>query len=184
MALVESIDIPLGTLMPAFRLPDPGGAYHNSGQLMGKNGLLVVFTCNHCPYAIPQWPRFMQLANYAKKIGVGTVAINPNIHPDYPEDAPAEMQKKISDWKIPFPYLIDESQSIARAYKAQCTPDPYLFAANKKLVYHGRLDDSWQDAAKVTKAELKMAIDCLVAGKSINPEQKPAMGCSIKWQDS
>lgn len=183
MALVESIDIPLGTLMPAFRLPDPSGKHSSSTELMGEKGLLVVFTCNHCPYAIPQWPRFILLAKYAKKIGVGTVAINPNIHPAYPEDAPAKMQEKIGEWKIPFPYLIDESQDVAKSYKAQCTPDPYLFAANKKLVYHGRLDDSWQNATKVTTEELKIAIDCLVTGKPINSNQKPAMGCSIKWQN-
>lgn len=183
MALTYSTDIPLGTLMPYFELKDPWGKVYRSDELFGEKGLLVVFTCNHCPYAIAVWPRLIRLSSYAKELGVNTVAINPNIHPNYPDDAPEKMIEKIKEWGIPFPYLVDESQETARAFKAQCTPDIYLFDKDKKLVYHGRIDDNWQDESKVSRQELKEAIDCLVYGRPIDPVQYPSMGCSIKWRD-
>lgn len=182
MALVESIDIPLGTPISAFELPDPSGKKYKSDGLFGKKGLLVAFTCNHCPYAMAIWPRLIKLAEVAAPLGVNTVGINPNIHPNYPEDAPEKMKEKIREWKISFPYLVDASQKIAQEFKAQCTPDLYLYDEAKKLVYHGRLDDNWQDEEKVKRQELKEAINNLVAGKPISPDQKPSMGCSIKWK--
>lgn len=183
MALVESIQIPLGTQMPSFKLKDPAGNSFESKNLYGKKGLLVVFTCNHCPYAIAIWPRLIQLANHAKSLGVNTVGINPNIHPDYPEDAPARMKEKIKEWGIPFPYLVDETQEIAKKFQAQCTPDLYLFDQNQKLVYHGRIDDNWKEESKVKKQELKEVIESLTAGRSIQAKQNPSMGCSIKWRE-
>ncbi len=183
MALLESLDIPLGTLMPAFELKDPSGAVYSGETLCGAKGLLIVFTCNHCPYAKAVWPRVIRISQYAKPLGINTIAINPNVHPDYPEDAPGEMKKKIKEWGIPFPYLIDESQDVARAFKAQCTPDPYQFDASKRLVYHGRVDDNWQDESKVKVQDLKNAVTALAEGKPIAAEQFPAMGCSIKWRD-
>jgi peroxiredoxin len=182
MALVESIDIPLGTPMPAFDLPDPDGQKHASTALFGPTGLLVAFTCNHCPYAKAIWPRLILLSQQARELGVETVAINPNIHPNYPEDAPEMMKKKIKEWGIGFPYLVDETQKVAQAFKAQCTPDLYLFDSAGKLVYHGRLDDNWQDEAKVERQELKEAVEHLAAGKPITAKQVPSMGCSIKWR--
>ncbi len=182
MALIESIDIPLGTKMPSFVLPDPDGKTYTSSELIGNKGLLVAFTCNHCPYAVAIWPRLIRLADEAKKLGVNTVGINPNIHPNYPEDAPYQMTKKIKEWGISFPYLVDETQKVAHEFKAQCTPDLYLFDSNQKLVYHGELDDNWKDETKVTKQELKEAIQNLVTGKPIAPDQKHSMGCSIKWK--
>jgi len=182
MALLESIDIPLGTTMPDFNLPDPSGKNFSSKNLSGTKGLLVVFTCNHCPYAIAVWPRLIRLAGEAKTLGIATVAINPNIHPNYPEDAPHKMENKITEWGISFPYLIDETQEVAKAYRAQCTPDLYLLDATGKLVYHGRIDDNWKEESKVTKQELKSAIENLAAGKNIDPQQFPSMGCSIKWK--
>jgi len=179
---VESIDIPLGTKLPLFQLPDPGGKIHSSDGLMGSKGLLVIFTCNHCPYARAVWPRTIALASRAKELGIHTVGINPNINPNYPEDAPEVMREKIKEWGINFPYLIDESQDVAREYKAQCTPDIYLFDSSKNLVYHGRVDDNWQDESKVTRKELKEAVDNLAAGKPISEKQFPSMGCSIKWR--
>lgn len=182
MALVESIDIPLGTLMPSFELPDSDGKIFRSKNLFGKKGLLAAFTCNHCPYAMAIWPRLLKLAVEAKEIDINTVGINPNIHPDYPEDSPSQMKTKIREWKISFPYLVDESQKTAKNFKAQCTPDLYLFDASQKLVYHGRLDDNWQDEKKVARWELKEAIENLAAGKPISQNQKHSMGCSIKWK--
>lgn len=170
MALLESLDLPMGTPMPAFQLPDPDGKEHSSQNLMGPKGLLVAFTCNHCPYAIAIWPQLIALAADAQKLGINTVGINPNIHPDYPEDAPAKMKEKIKSWKIGFPYLVDATQKVAGDFKAQCTPDLYLFDAKQKLVYHGRLDD------------LNEAISHLSQGKPVDKNQKHSMGCSIKWR--
>jgi len=183
MAHLESVDVPLGTTMPKFILQDTNGVVQISDYLTGKKGLLVVFTCNHCPYAKAVWPRMIRLGRDAVARGVNVVAINPNIHPNYPDDAPAEMAKKVVEWGIPFPYLIDATQNVAHAFDAQCTPDIYLFDAAQKLVYHGRLDDNWQDEAKVTREELKDAIVNLVEGKPIAVKQFPSMGCSIKWRD-
>jgi peroxiredoxin len=183
MTLLESLDIPLGTSMPGFELKDPSGTIYSGERLFGVKGLLIVFTCNHCPYARAVWPRIIRLGQYAKALGINTAAINPNINPGYPDDSPAEMRKKITEWGIPFPYLVDETQGIARVFKAQCTPDPYLFDGSKKLVYHGRVDDNWQDESKVKQQELKNAITALAEGRQIAPEQYPAMGCSIKWKD-
>jgi len=183
MALVESIKIQLGTKMASFELKDAHGKAFKSSDLYGEKGLLVAFTCNHCPYAQAVWPRVIELALYSKKIGVKTVGINPNIHPGYPEDAPDEMVKKEKEWGIQFPYLVDETQNTARAFQAQCTPDLYLFNANQELVYHGRLDDNWKEPKKVKKQELREGIENLAAGKPISEKQITSMGCSIKWRD-
>lgn len=179
---IESIEIPLGTALIPFELPDTNGTKFRSDRLIGPKGLLVIFTCNHCPYAKAVWPRTIAIAQAAQGRGIQTVAINPNINPDYPEDAPAVMKTKIKEWGIPFPYLIDESQEAARAYKAQCTPDIYLFDGAGRLVYHGRVDDNWQDASRVTRHELKEAVTNLAEGKPIPPKQHPSIGCSIKWR--
>jgi peroxiredoxin len=183
MARLESIDVPLGTKMPKFILRDPDGVIHVSDYTFGKKGLLVVFTCNHCPYARAVWPRIIRLGRYAIEQRINVVAINPNINPNYPDDAPVEMSKKIKEWGIPFPYLIDDTQKVAHAFDAQCTPDIYLFNATQKLVYHGRIDDNWQEESKVTKEELKDAISNLSEGKPIAAKQIPSLGCSIKWRE-
>ncbi|GAB4318383.1 MAG: thioredoxin family protein [Candidatus Sumerlaeia bacterium] len=184
MALLESISVPLGTVMPGFELPAPDGTLHTRDDLMGDKGLLVVFTCNHCPYAQAVWPRLIRLAAHARRLGVNTVAINPNIHPDYPADAPDKMTEAIAELGIDFPYLYDETQNTARAYKAQCTPDLYLLDTSGRLVYHGRIDDNWKDEAAVTRHELREAIEALAAGRPIEARQMPSMGCSIKWRES
>ncbi len=179
---VQSIEVPLGTTMPKFEMKDAYGHVFQSDKLYGPKGLLVIFTCNHCPYAKAVWPRTIRLAQEVKNLGINTVAINPNLHPDYPEDAPEVMKQKIKEWGIPFPYLVDETQEVSRTFDAQCTPDIYLFDRNKKLVYHGRVDDNWQDEKKVTKEELKIAITILAEGKPIPEDQYPSLGCSIKWR--
>ena len=182
MALVESLKIQLGTLMPKFELKDPFGRVYESDKLFGKKGLLVAFTCNHCPYAQAVWPRLIRLSEYAKGLGINTIGINPNIHPDYPEDASDKMKEKIKEWEIGFPYLADDTQKIADTFKAQCTPDLYLYDAVHQLVYHGRLDDNWKDETKVKRQELKEAIENLAFGKPVSSHQYPSMGCSIKWR--
>ena len=183
MALVESIKIASGTVMPDFELKDPYGKIYKGSQVYGKKGLLVAFTCNHCPYAQAIWPRLIQLAQEASKLGVNTVGINPNIHPGYPDDAPERMKEKIKEWGIGFPYLVDETQQTAQAFRAQCTPDIYLFNKERKLVYHGRIDDNWKEEDKVTREELKEAMNNMAAGRPIDSKQMPSMGCSIKWRD-
>ena len=182
MALLESVVVPLGSKMPKFELKDPFGKQYKSDELYGARGLLINFTCNHCPYAQAVWPRFIRIAKSARQVKINTVAINPNIHPNYPDDAPDKMKDKIKEWGIDFPYLVDETQKTADAFKAQCTPDLYLFNAKQELVYHGRIDDNWQDGKKVTREELKEAINSLAAGKPISKDQRPSMGCSIKWR--
>lgn len=184
MALVNSIQIPLGTILPSFVLKDPYNKVFDSAQFFHQGhskGLVVAFMCNHCPYALAIWPRLIQLSTYAKRFGINVISINPNIHPDYPEDSPVQMKVKIKEWDIPFPYLVDPSQKIARLFDAQCTPDIYFYNEQNKLIYHGRFDDNWQDEAKVKHQELKTAIDDYSAGRMISQDQKPAMGCSIKW---
>jgi hypothetical protein len=182
MALLESIKIPLGTSIPEFELKDPFAKTYPSKEVFGERGLLVVFTCNHCPYAIAVWPRVIRLAKYAQGMRVNTIAINPNINPDFPDDAPDKMIEKIKELGIEFPYLVDESQKVADAFRAQCTPDIYLFNKERKLVYHGRIDDNWKEEDKVTREELKEAMNNMAAGRPVDTKQMPSMGCSIKWR--
>ncbi|MBI4549660.1 MAG: thioredoxin family protein [Candidatus Omnitrophica bacterium] len=184
MALVESASVTLGSGMPEFELPDPEGKKHRGRDLFGKKGLLVVFTCNHCPYAQAIWPRLIRLSAWSAPAGVTVVAINPNLHPDYPEDSAPNMRAKIREWKIPFPYLVDETQAVARAFQAQCTPDIYLFDASARLVYHGRFDDNWKDESKVAREELRQAVSDLAEGRPVSSRQFPSMGCSIKWREA
>ena len=184
MALVESINIPLRSLLTDFTLKDPLGKSYTLNKEIGTKGLLILFTCNHCPYALAVWPRVIRWAKYAKDLGINTIGINPNIHPDYPEDAPEKMINKIKEWGITFPYLVDETQECAKAFKAQCTPDIYLFDQDKKLAYHGRIDDNWKDESKVTKEELKSALDALASNNTVSKSQMPSMGCSIKWRNN
>ncbi len=182
MALVESVALEVGQMMPDFELATPEGVRYTQKSLMGEKGLLVAFTCNHCPYALAIWPRLIRLAAWAEEEGIATVAINPNIHPNYPEDAPARMVEKIQQWGILFPYLVDETQSVARAYQAQCTPDLYLLDPAGRLFYHGRLDDNWKSQADVSRKELQMAMHDLIDGEPAPTTQYASMGCSIKWQ--
>lgn len=182
MALLESLKLPHAMDMPEFNLNDPEGISYSGDELYAQKGLLLVFTCNHCPYAIAVWPRLIRLTEDARKLGINAAAINPNINPDYPDDSPENMKKNIKTLGIDFPYLVDETQDVARAFQAQCTPDIYLFNNEHKLVYHGRIDDNWQDETKVSRHELKEAIENLAHGKPISTKQVPSMGCSIKWR--
>ncbi|RME88607.1 MAG: thioredoxin family protein [Candidatus Hydrogenedentota bacterium] len=184
MALLESLQIPLGTKMPEFTLKDAHGKQYTSQDLMGENGLLVIFSCNHCPYAQAVWPRLVKLSKFLRENGIGVVAINPNIHPDYPEDDPKKMPEYAKKWGIDFPYLVDDTQSVAKQFKAQCTPDLYLYDKNQKLYYHGRLDDNWQNPDAVKEESLKIAAEKMLANEPPPEKQYPSMGCSIKWRDS
>jgi peroxiredoxin len=184
MALVASIHVDLGWQLPDLELKDSDGNAVRLAEQMGESGLLVAFTCNHCPYAIAVWPRLIRHARTLRGMGVNTVAVNPNIHPDYPEDSVPAMKEKIAEWGVDFPYLADESQDAARLFDAQCTPDLYLFSSDGKLYYHGRIDDYWKDEAKVTRQELVPAAEAMVAGKPAPQPQHPTIGCSIKWLEA
>jgi peroxiredoxin len=183
MALVASIHVDLGWDMPDVTLNDAAGKAHALKDCMGENGLVVAFTCNHCPYAIAVWPRLVRHAKTLREKGINMVAINPNIHPDFPEDSMPAMQEKIIEWGIDFPYLADETQEVAKAFEAQCTPDLYMFDKHGKLYYHGRIDDYWKDETRVTAEELLPAAEALAAGKPSPKVQHPTIGCSIKWKD-
>jgi len=183
MALVASIHVDSGWLIPDMELSDVDGQPTRLRDQTGENGLLVAFTCNHCPYALAVWSRLIRHAEAFRRKGVNTIAINPNIHPDYPEDSLPAMKEKISMWEIDFPYLADKTQQVARTFDAQCTPDLYLFDKDGKLYYHGRMDDYWKDEAKVTREELVPAVDAMLAGQPAPQPQYPTIGCSIKWLD-
>jgi len=183
MALVASIHVDLGWPLPDVELKSPDGESVRLRQCMGDNGLLVAFTCNHCPYALAVWPRLIRHARVFREKGVHTVAVNPNIHPDYPEDSIPAMREKITEWGIDFPYLADETQEVARTFDAQCTPDLYLFDKAGKLYYHGRIDDYWKDEAQVKQQELAPAVDAMLAGDPPPQPQHPTIGCSIKWRE-
>jgi len=183
MALVASIHVDLGWQLPDMALKDIEGNTVTLQSQRGEKGLVVAFTCNHCPYAIAVWPRLVRHAATLKAMGINTIAVNPNIHPDYPADGVAAMAEKIIEWGIDFPYLADADQSVSRAFDAQCTPDLYMFDGNGKLYYHGRIDDYWKDEDKVGNEELLPAAASLVAGEAAPQLQHPTIGCSIKWLD-
>jgi len=181
MALVESRGRAAGDVLPEATLHDPDGRPVEVASLAGPKGLLVAITCNHCPYAQAVWPRLIDLAEHAKGLGIATVAVNPNLNPAYPDDSPREMKAEIARRGIAFPYLADMDQSFARALSAACTPEFFLYDAGRRLAYHGRLDDDWKDASRVTRHELRDAIEALASGQPIATDPRPSMGCSIKW---
>ncbi len=181
MALVASIHVDQGWSLPNMTVKNTEGEILKLQSFMGENGLLVAFTCNHCPYAIAIWPRLVKHAARLCAQGVNTIAINPNIHPDFPDDAAPAMQEKMVEWGIDFPYLCDTDQSVAKVFQAQCTPDLYLFNDQQALYYHGRMDDYWKDENKVKSQELLPAVDAMVAQKLAPQPQHPTIGCSIKW---
>jgi len=183
MALVASIHVESGWALPDVELKDVDGRRVRLLDQTGRNGLLAAFTCNHCPYALAVWPRLIRYAAAFREKGVNTVAINPNIHPGYPEDSVPAMKDKMAEWGVDFPYLADETQRVARTFDAQCTPDLYLFDKTGKLYYHGRFDDYWKDETKVTQQELAPAVDAMLAGQPAPQPQHPTIGCSIKWRD-
>lgn len=184
MALTWSKKYPLGSSLPRHVLKAPDGRDVPLQGLMGEKGLLLAVTCNHCPYARAVWPRLVRLASEVRDLGVATVAVNPNLNPDYPEDSLEGMEKAIGEFGVKFPYLADTDQSLARLLDAQCTPEFFLYDAGGRLVYHGRLDDHWQDETKVSRQELREAILALVDGRPISEDQVPSMGCSIKWVET
>jgi peroxiredoxin len=184
MALTESTMLELGTTAPDFALTDvASGKSVRRDDFKGKNGLLVLFICAHCPYVKHIEKSLGKLsADYAGK-PLAIVAISSNDAANYPADSPAGLKQQAKDNGFAFPYLYDESQAVAKAYNAACTPDPYLFDADFKLVYRGQYDDSRPgNGVAVTGKDLRAAIDLVLAGKPVPKEQKPSIGCNIKWK--
>lgn len=179
MILTESIKGLENTAAQDFSLPAIDGKTYSLADFAKQKVLVVIFMCNHCPYVKAVLSRLNTLAKEFEKKGVGFVGINANDSTDYPEDSFEAMQ----EIEIAFPYLHDESQEVAKAYKAVCTPDIFVYDADRKLAYHGRIDDNWKDELAVKQQDLKNALDKILAGKSIPKEnQIPSMGCSIKWK--
>jgi peroxiredoxin len=183
MSLTPSNMIPLGTRAPSFELPDGRGQRYGLEDVRGENGLLVVFMCNHCPYVKHLKTALVEAGNKLAAMGVGMVGINSNDVANYPDDAPEKMVEDAETYGYPFPYLYDETQEVAKAYDAACTPDFYLFDKDLKLVYRGQFDDSRPGSdAPVTGRDLYAAVEAMVGGEPVPADQTPSMGCNIKWK--
>lgn len=183
MTLLESLNLPLGTSAMDFNLEGSDGKKYSLADFAAAKVLVIVFMCNHCPYVQAVWGRLVDLqAKYAGR-GVQFVGINPNKNPEYDEETLEKMAEYSRRYNANFPYLMDDGQNVAKAYKAQCTPDIYVYDSDRKLVYHGRIDDNWKDEGQVTKRELDGAISAVLSGEKLSGEQAPSMGCSIKWRN-
>lgn len=172
--------VKLGSVAPYFNLPDTSGK-NLSIEDFDSELLVIVFTCNHCPYAKAVEDRLIKLGKEYKN-DVDFVLISSNDSENYPEDSPKKMAERHAEKGYPFPYLFDETQEVAKAYSAVCTPDIFLYNGDRKLEYRGRIDDNWQNPEQVEREELKMAIEAVLNGKTVDFEQKPSMGCNIKWK--
>src|SRR5271157_3857363 len=182
MSLTPSTMLPLGTAAPDFDLPDTNGKLVSLADFKDRAALVVIFMCNHCPYVIHIRAGLAQLArDYAPK-NVGVAGINANDVKNYPDDSPARMKEEVKSAGYIFPYLYDESQAVAKSYRAACTPDIYLFDRGRRLVYRGQFDASRPgNGIPVTGKDLRAALDALIAGEPISPDQRPSLGCNIKW---
>ncbi len=183
MVKTASTMMPLGTTAPAFSLPDLDGSIKSLQQCSGENGTVIVFMCNHCPYVKHVAPELSKVSkDYASK-GISFIGISSNDASAYSEDAPDKMREEAELQGYAFPYLYDESQSVAHAYRAACTPDFFVFDKNLALVYRGQLDDSRPKTDKpLTGKDLRSALDSLATGDPIDASQKPSIGCNIKWK--
>lgn len=184
MALTESNEFNLGTKAPDFTLintiDDKGYALH---QLKGSKGTVIMFICNHCPFVIHVNLELVKMANEFQENGINFIAISSNEIKNYPQDAPKFMKEVAENLNYPFPYLFDETQEVAKAYDAACTPDFYVFDADLKAVYHGQLDDSRPgNSIPVNGKNIRNAIHNLLEGEEPVKNQKPSMGCGIKWK--
>ena len=183
MVAVNSTMLPLGTKAPDFRLPDPGGKGFSLADFKGAPALLVVFMCNHCPYVKHIRNGLARLARDYQSHGVKVVGINSNDVDNYPADSPAKMAEEAASAGYTFPYLYDETQAVAKAYRAACTPDLYIFDKDQRLAYRGQFDDSRPgNGLPVTGKDMRDALDALLAGKAVSSNQKPSIGCNIKWK--
>jgi len=183
MVVTASKMLPLGMSAPDFNLPDIKGDMVSSGDFKEAPALLVIFMCNHCPFVKHILSVLVELIQEYQAKGVSVVGINSNDAGNFPQDSPEMMARLAKETAFTFPYLYDQSQDVAKAYHAACTPDFFLFDKTRKLVYRGQMDDSRPgNNIPVTGLDLIKAIDAVLAGREVNAEQKPSMGCNIKWK--
>ena len=183
MALLKSINIPLGAKAIDFCLKGIDGRMCSLTDYDNKDILVIVFMCNHCPYVRAVDSRLVQLQKRFASQSVQFIGINPNDDITYPDDNFENMVKRAEEKGYNFPYLKDDDQSVAKKYQAQCTPDIYVYDKKRELCYHGRIDDNWEQPDRVTSHDLSDAIEALIVGKSLPQDQYPSMGCSIKWKE-
>ena len=182
MSLTPSTMLPLGTPAPDFTLPDTNGTPVSLADFP-QPALLVIFMCNHCPYVVHLREGLARLARDYAPRGVGILGINANDVQNYPADSPGRMQAELKSAGYIFPYLYDEMQAVAKAFRAACTPDFFLVDAGRKLVYRGQFDDSRPGYGQpVTGRDLRAALDALLASQPVPAIQKPSLGCNIKWK--
>jgi peroxiredoxin len=182
MALTENQDLPLGTPCPDFRLPSVDGQVWARDDFADRPVLVVMFICNHCPYVQAVEDRIIALQREYGPRGVQLVGICANDPTDYPDDRPESLLRRWREKGYGFPYLIDATQDVARAFGAVCTPDIYVYGPDRRLAYHGRIDDNWREPERVQRRELAAALDALLAGRAPAREQHHSLGCSIKWR--
>lgn len=183
MVLKESTMLPLGTQAPDFSLPDTEGNQVSLSDFQGAPALLVIFLCNHCPYVKHVQHKLAEITRDYMNQGVAVVGISSNDVENYPDDSPAKMKEEKKQVGYPFPYLYDESQEVAKAYRAACTPDFFLFDGQQRLAYRGQMDDSRPKQDKpVTGDDLRRALDSVLEGKPVPEPHKPSAGCNIKWK--
>jgi peroxiredoxin len=184
MAATPSTMLPLGTIAPDFVLPDTvSGEEIALAENKSDTATVIMFICNHCPYVKHVNEELVRLGHDYEPRGVSFLAISSNDVADYPQDSPEHMKEVAEELGYPFPYLYDEDQSVARAYQAACTPDFFIFDGDMKLVYRGQLDDARPKNEKpVTGADVRAALDALLAGEPVPADQTPSIGCSIKWK--
>ena len=184
MALVTSTMLPLGTVAPDFSLPEPDtGGTTSLSDFERARALVVAFLSNHCPFVKHLADHFAGFAARYQQYGVGFVGINANDVAKYPDDSPEKMVEEVARRRYTFPYLYDESQEVAKAYRAACTPDFFLFDADRRLIYRGQYDGSRPSLdVPVTGADLNAALEALIAGAAPSAEQVPSVGCNIKWR--
>lgn len=184
MARTESHMLPLGTIAPGFTLPDTvSGHLFTLAPSVSTRATVIMFICNHCPYVLHVNHELVRLALEYKSWGIDFIAISSNDAEGYPDDAPHKMRARAVELEYPFPYLYDETQAVAKAYDAACTPDFYVFDAQLKLVYRGQLDDSRpKTEIPVTGHDLRAALEAVLHNHPVNPVQRPSIGCNIKWK--
>lgn len=183
MVLTPSTMLPLGTKAPNFSLPNVDGKTVALADCEGAKALLVIFMCNHCPYVIHVAPEVARLATQYQAKGVAVVGINSNDASKHPADSPEQMVHEVENRGYTFPYLYDETQEVAKAYRAACTPDFYVFDAEHRLAYRGQLDGSRPNSSTpLSGKDLRAALDAVLGGHPVSADQKPSIGCNIKWQ--
>jgi peroxiredoxin len=183
MAATPSTMTPLGTVAAGFSLPDTEGRTVTLADFEGAPALLVMFICNHCPYVKHIAHGLADVAGVYQKKGVAVVGINSNDVRNYPDDRPEMMAEEVRSRGYTFPYLFDGTQKVAKAYEAACTPDFFVYDGDRKLVYRGQFDDSRPGSdLPVTGADVRAALDAVLEGRPVPEDQKPSMGCNIKWK--